>query len=110
MGCSKDSSEQISFLNYGENIDKETLKEFEKKYGIKVNVETFDDMETMYQKISKGGVKYDVILVSDALMPRMIKKGLIQELNKDNIPNISQMDKDYLNLQINIQYLICLEQ
>lgn len=100
VGCSKDSSEQISFLNYGENIDKETLKEFEKKYGIKVNVETFDDMETMYQKISKGGVKYDVILVSDALMPRMIKKGLIQELNKDNIPNISQMDKDYLNLQI----------
>lgn len=100
MGCSKDSSKQISFLNYGENIDKETVKEFEKKYGIKVNVETFDDMETMYQKISKGGVKYDVILVSDALMPRMIKKGLIQELNKDNIPNISQMDKDYLNLQI----------
>ncbi|MFR3498012.1 MAG: ABC transporter substrate-binding protein [Paraclostridium bifermentans] len=100
VGCSKDSSEQISFLNYGENIDKEILKEFEKKYGIKVNVETFDDMETMYQKISKGGVKYDVILVSDALMPRMIKKGLIQELNKDNIPNISQMDKDYLNLQI----------
>lgn len=100
VGCSKDSSEQISFLNYGENIDKETIKEFEKKYGIKVNVETFDDMETMYQKISKGGVKYDVILVSDALMPRMIKKGLIQELNKDNIPNISQMDKDYLNLQI----------
>lgn len=102
VGCSKDSSEQISFLNYGENIDKETLKEFEKKYGIKVNVETFDDMETMYQKISKGGVKYDVILVSDALMPRMIKKGLIQELNKDNIPNISQMDKDYLNLQIDL--------
>lgn len=100
VGCSKDSSEQISFLNYGENIDKETIKEFEEKYGIKVNVETFDDMETMYQKISKGGVKYDVILVSDALMPRMIKKGLIQELNKDNIPNISQMDKDYLNLQI----------
>lgn len=100
VGCSKDSSEQISFLNYGENIDKETIKEFEKKYGIKVNVETFDDMETMYQKISKGGVKYDVILVSDALMPRMIKKGLIQELNKDNIPNISQMDKYYLNLQI----------
>lgn len=100
VGCSKNSSEQIRFLNYGENIDKETVKEFEKEYNIKVNIETFDDMETMYQKISKGGVKYDVILVSDALMPRMIKKDLIQELNKDNIPNISQMDKDYLNLQI----------
>lgn len=100
VGCTKDSSKQISFLNYGENIDKETVKEFEKKYDIKVNIETFDDMETMYQKISKGGVNYDVILVSDALMPRMIKKDIVQKLNKDNIPNISQMDKDYLNLQI----------
>ncbi|MGX4598098.1 ABC transporter substrate-binding protein [Faecalimicrobium sp. JNUCC 81] len=100
VGCSKNSSEEISFFNYGENIDEETIKEFEKEYGIKVNVETFDDMETMYQKVNGGGVKYDVILVSDALMTRMIKKNLVQELNKDNIPNISQMDEDYLNLGI----------
>lgn len=100
VGCSKNPSEEINFFNYGENIDQETIKEFEKQYGIKVNVETFDDMETMYQKVSSGGVKYDVILVSDALMPRMIKKNLVQKLNKDNIPNISQMDEDYLNLDI----------
>ena len=100
VGCSKNSKEEINFLNYGENIDQETVKEFEKQYGIKVNIETFDDMETMYQKISSGGFKYDVILVSDALMPRMIKNNLVQKLNKDNIPNISQMDEEYLNLEI----------
>ena len=100
VGCNKNYSEEISFFKYGENIDEETIKEFEKQYGIKVNVETFDDMETMYQKVSNSGVKYDVILVSDALMPRMIKNNLVQELNKDNIPNISQMDEDYLNLDI----------
>ena len=100
VGCNKNYSEEISFFNYGENIDEETIKEFEKQYGIKVNVETFDDMETMYQKVNNSGVKYDVILVSDALMPRMIKNNLVQELNKDNIPNISQMDEDYLNLDI----------
>ena len=100
VGCSKKTSEEINFFNYGENIDKETVKEFEKQYGIKVNIETFDDMENMYQKVKNEGVKYDVILVSDALMPRMIKENLIQELNKDNIPNISQMDEEYLNLEI----------
>lgn len=99
-GCSKDPSKQVSFLNYGENIDEETLKEFEKETGLKVIVETFDDMETMYQKISAGGVNYDVILVSDALMPRMINDGLLQEINHENIPNISQMDDAYLNLEI----------
>ena len=57
-------------------------------------------MEAMYQKVKGGGVKYDVVLVSDAFMPRMINNNLIQELNKDNIPNISQMDEEYLNLDI----------
>lgn len=100
VGCSKKTSEEINFFNYGENIDEETVKEFEKQYGIKVNIETFDDMENMYQKVKNEGVKYDVILVSDALMPRMIKENLIQKLNKDSLPNISQMDEEYLNLEI----------
>lgn len=101
MGCGKNSTKEVvNFLNYGENIDDETLKEFEKKYNIRVNVDTFDDMETMYQKVKSGGVKYDVILVSDALMPRMINENLVKELNKENIPNISQMDDDYLDLDI----------
>lgn len=100
-GCSKKQQEQINFFNYGENIDDETIKEFEKKYNIKVNMETFDDMEAMYQKINSGAGQYDVVLVSDALMPRMIEKGLVQELNKENIPNISQMDEQYLNLVMN---------
>ena len=99
-GCNKSTAEEINFFNYGENIDKETVEEFEEKYGIKVNIETFDDMETMYQKLSKGGTTYDVVLVSDALMPRMIDQNLLQELNKDNVPNISQMDEAYLNLEI----------
>ena len=99
-GCNKSTAEEINFFNYGENIDKETVEEFEKEYGIKVNIETFDDMETMYQKLSKGGTKYDVVLVSDALMPRMIDQNLLQELNKDNVPNISQIDEAYLNLEI----------
>ena len=100
VGCSKSQTSEINFFNYGENIDDETLKEFEEKYNIKVNMETFDDMEAMYSKVKSGAGKYDVILVSDALMPRMIEQKLVQKLNKDNIPNISQMDEQYLNLEM----------
>ncbi len=57
-------------------------------------------MEAMYSKIKSGAGKYDVVLVSDALMPRMIDQKLIQQINKDNIPNISQMDEEYLDLEI----------
>ena len=101
VGCSnKQNTQEINIYKYGENIDDETVKEFEQKYDIKVNIETFDDMEAMYSKIKSGAGKYDVVLVSDALMPRMIDQKLIQEINKDNIPNISQMDEEYLDLEI----------
>ncbi len=99
-GCSQNRSESITFFNYGENIDQETLKQFEEEYGIKVKMDTFDDMDTMHLKLSGSDVKYDVILVSDALMPKMIEEGLLQEINKENIPNIAQMDEEYLNLAI----------
>ena len=100
VGCGKKYSEEINFFNYGENIDDETIKQFEEKYNIKVNIETFDDMEAMYQKVKSGSVDYDVILVSDSIMTRMINENLMQEINKDNIPNISQMDEEYLNLEM----------
>ncbi len=65
-GCSKKEQEQINFFNYGENIDDETIKEFEKTYNIKVNMETFDDMEAMYQKInySLSGIILTVLFPS----------------------------------------------
>ncbi|WP_434797262.1 ABC transporter substrate-binding protein [Terrisporobacter vanillatitrophus] len=101
-GCNKKNnySKEINFFNYGENIDDETVREFEQKYDIRVNIETFDDMEAMYSKVKSGAGKYDVILVSDVLMPRMIDQKLIQKINKDNIPNISQMNEEYLDLEI----------
>lgn len=102
IGCSssEDKKKTINFLNYGANIDEESLELFEEKYNIAVNEETFDDMEEMYTKVSSGAVKYDVILVSDNLMGRMIDEGLLQELNKDNIPNLKEMDSTYMDLDI----------
>lgn len=105
FGCSSkvDQPKEITFLNYGENIDKKTLQDFENETGIKVNLETFDDMETMYQKLSKSSAPYDVVLVSDQLMPRMIVESLLQPLDKNKIPNLEQMDDHYLNLEIDPQ-------
>lgn len=99
MGCSTNDANTISFYNYGANIDDETLREFEEIYGIRVNMGTFDDMDTMYQKLAKGSADYDVVLVSDALLPTMIEEGLLQQINQANIPNLAQMDASYLDLQ-----------
>lgn len=96
--CKTEASKSLTFFNYGENIDQATIDAFFDQTGVRVNVETFDDMETMYQKVSKSSAVYDVLLVSDVLMPRMIQEGLIQKIDLSKLPHLSQMDSQYMNL------------
>lgn len=94
VGCSpSEKNEEINILNYGANAAEGVYKEFEKETGIKVNEKTFDDMHYMYQEVASGKVKYDVILVSDDMAEKMIKEDMLQNINKDNIPNIVNMNE-----------------
>lgn len=93
-GCgSSGSKQEINVLNYGANAAEGVFEEFEKETGIKVNETTFDDMQYMYQEVSSGKVNYDVILVSDDMAEKMIKEDMLQKINKDNIPNIVNMNE-----------------
>ena len=51
--------------NWGDYIDPEVIKDFEKETGIKVIYDTFATNEDMYVKIKSGGSDYDVAIPSD---------------------------------------------
>ena len=72
------------------------FNKFEEETGIKVVYEEFETNEIMYPKVSAGAVAYDVVCPSDYMVQRMIQEGLLEELNYDNIPNISNLDETYL--------------
>lgn len=92
-GCQKSNKKTINVLNYGENIADGIIKEFEKKYNVKVNYKTFDDMETMYIEVSSGKTNWDAILVADYMADRMIQEELLQKVDKDKIPNLKEMNE-----------------
>ena len=96
VGCGKKYETTINILNYGENIADGVIEEFEKKYDVKVNEKKFDEMETMYIEATSGKVEYDAILVSDNMADRLIQEDKLQKLNKENIPNLQEMNEDDL--------------
>lgn len=97
-GCGKNyaANEAVYVYNWGDYIDESILKDFEKETGIKVIYETFATNEEMYQKIAKGGGKYDVIMPSDYMISKMITEGLLEELDYNNIPNFANIDEKFL--------------
>ena len=93
IDVSKLKGTEINVYNWGEYISdgaEDTLdvnKEFEKETGIKVNYTTYDSNENMYNKIKGGGANYDIIILSDYMIERMVDEDLLEKINFDNIPN-----------------------
>lgn len=95
----------INVYNWGEYIstgaDEGTLDvntEFEKLTGIKVNYTNYATNEELYAKLKGGGATYDIIIPSDYMISKMIKEGLIQKLDFENIPNFSYIMDNFRNM------------
>ena len=90
------NSEKVVVYNWGEYLDPEVLTMFEEETGIDVVYEEFETNEILYPKISSGAIAYDVICPSDYMIQRMIENDLLAEINFDNIPNVKNIGKDYM--------------
>lgn len=98
VGCNKKKYETtINFLNWGENIAEGLIEEFEEKYNIGVNQIFVDDNEAMYQELTSGKTQYDVAVPGDYMVERLIAENRLEKLDKDKIPNWTQLSEDNLN-------------
>ena len=101
-GCKKEdpadaaTSNSLVVYNWGEYIDPDVLDEFEEETGISIIYDEFETNEIMYPKVEAGAVVYDVICPSDYMVQKMIENDLLEPLDYDKIPNISNIDPDYL--------------
>ncbi len=88
----------VNVFNWGEYIDESIFDDFEKETGIRVEYNTFSDNESMYAVLKTGASHYDVIIPSDYMISRLISENMLEKLDFKNIPNFSQIDDSYKNL------------
>src|SRR6185437_482317 len=69
-----------------------TLSDFEKQTGIKVNVAYFDTNETLETKLLAGSSGYDIVVPTASYFERQIKAGVYLPLDKSKLPNLKNMD------------------
>ena len=94
----------LNVYNWGMNIADgsddtlDIIAAFQEAYPhIKVNYSTYDSNETLYTKLSNGGITVDVIIPSDYMIARMINEDMLLELDFDNIPNYGYIDENFKN-------------
>jgi spermidine/putrescine transport system substrate-binding protein len=90
-------SNQLTIYNWGDYIDEDLLKRFEKETGYKVNYVTFDSNEAMYTKVKQGGTTYDIAIPSEYMIDKMTSEKLLVKLDKSKITGLSNIDPKFLN-------------
>lgn len=88
----------LNVFNWSEYLPTSVIEKFEQAYNIKVNYSTFSSNEEMLAKLMAGGGNYDVAVASDFMVEILRKQNLIQEVNKENLPNLSNIGPQFLNL------------
>ena len=84
------------YIAEGDDDSIDVIEAFEEAYpDIKVKYSTFDSNESMYAKLSNGGITVDVIIPSDYMIGRMRQENMLLELNYDNIPNAQYIDDSF---------------
>ncbi len=97
------AGESIVVYNWGEYISNgdddslDVIKDFTKKTGIKVTYLTFASNEELYTKLKSGSASYDVIIISDYMISKLIGEDMLLPIDFDNVPNYQYIDKALLN-------------
>jgi spermidine/putrescine transport system permease protein len=99
-GCGKkpDASNTLSIYCWSEYIPQEVVDKFSRETGIKVSVENYASNEEMLAKLTAGGGKYDIIQPSEYVIEALIREGMLRPIDKDKVPNLSNVDPEFLNM------------
>ena len=96
----------INFFNVGDYIDEFLIRDFEKQTGIKVNYDTYDTNEIMYQKLKTNPGTYDLVVPSDYMVQKMISEDMVEKIDFNNIPNYSYIMENFKNLSYDPTYKV----
>jgi spermidine/putrescine transport system substrate-binding protein len=84
-------SGELLMANWVDYSDPENYKDFQKEFGLKVNVSGFGSNDEILAKLRAGGSKYDIISPTGYAVKTMADLGLIIPLTHELIPNLSNL-------------------
>ena len=96
--CNSYSSD-LNIYNWSDYIEPATLKNFSKKYKIKVNYDVFDSDYMLESKTILNGVSYDIVVPSAfPFLMRHVEMDFYKKIDHNKIKNYNNLDPNILNL------------
>jgi spermidine/putrescine transport system permease protein len=79
-------------------IAPDTVRTFEERHGVRVNVDLYDTNEALLAKLQSGQTGYDVICPSNYVVEVLVREGKLRPLEHRLLPHIANLDPRLMNL------------
>ena len=86
----------LNIYNWSDYIADDTIKNFEKETGIKVNYDNYDSNEVLMAKLVAGNSGYDIVVPSSHFAKLQIEGGLLQKVDRSRLTNWGNLDPTLL--------------
>jgi putrescine transport system substrate-binding protein len=100
----------LNIYNWSDYIADDTIKNFEKETGIKVNYDNYDNNEVLHAKLVAGKTGYDLVVPGAHFAKQQIEAGLFQKLDRSLLTNWGNLDPAILAQMAKVdpgnQYLV----
>jgi len=90
---------RLYIYNWENYMPVKVIKEFEKRYGVKVVYDMFDSNEELYTKLRSGGGRYDIVVPSADYASIMISEEMVQPIDRSLVPNLKHIDSTMIEFQ-----------
>lgn len=84
----------LSIYTWGDYDSPDVVSGFTSSLGPTVSLDSYSSNEELIAKLvaAKGTSGYDIVVPTGVFIPQMIENGLLATLNKDLLPNLSNLD------------------
>ena len=90
------AGQTLNVYNWGEYVDRNVIRDFEKEYNVRVNYKTYESNEYLWLQMASEDA-WDVIVPSDYMIERLIAAKKLQPLDKSIVTNLDQLAEGVLN-------------
>jgi spermidine/putrescine transport system substrate-binding protein len=89
---------ELSIYNWSDYIATETVPNFEKEFGVRVNYRTYESNEELVAKLQTGVSGYDLVVPSGYVIAVLAARDLIMPLHRQYLPNWGNLSSIFLGL------------
>ncbi|WP_108623870.1 polyamine ABC transporter substrate-binding protein [Candidatus Similichlamydia epinepheli] len=92
----KPNKNRLVLFGWPNCFSADVLHDFEKEFHCEVVYSLFENNESMYAKTKNSIDDYDIVFCSSYFIELMHEQGLIMQLNRSRLKNLSYIDESYL--------------